>query len=185
MRLKAVLVSGTEDHHQERTTTLSSYLEHIGCEVTVIILRRNWLLSFWKLWCTAKATKTDEIVLFLYNGHGSRWGWENDLPYFLIAHCLRSIKGKLLVVNDTCYGYHLLRRLKKFRQEEDTGFIAPWDSVDVSYGGVVRDIITYWPRGMRTEDGIEKNYLSTEKGDVEVPIQLRWGAHLDHYFFPD
>lgn len=126
-----------------------------------------------------------EAVLLIFNGHGHKSGWENGVEYRDLANQLAKIKGKLIFVNDTCYGASIIPLLQEVRSPENTCFLAPWDSEGLSYGNCVNNCLTAWQAKKRLEEIISGHILSNEDGDVEGPAQVRWGKPLDHLLYPD
>lgn len=185
MKPVAFLMYGSERRHRDRIGELSKYLSGIGCDVTTVPGGTNSWKTLWLLWKVVRSIRPDQLLLLVYNGHGLRGKWETGISYTHLAFVLRWLNGNLMIVNDTCYGFHLLHVIRKFRSADTTGFISAWDSDDVSYGGPLRDILRFWPQGMRVEDEVSGQIYSSEDGDIEVPVQIRWGTQYDHYFFPD
>lgn len=182
MQPKCVLVAGNEERFVEPLQRLTQYLDGIGCEVELHMLPQKNILR--SIRSATRSTSRSQTLLFVYNGHGNRRGWEGGISYLSLLWCLVLARGDLVVVNDTCYGYRFLKYLRFVRRSKNTSFISPWDSEGRSYGGPVRDMLEYWPQGTMAESEVSCNIFSSEAGDVEVPIQLRWGAVLDHRFFP-
>jgi len=182
MRPKCILVAGSERRFIKSLRQFETYLCAIGCDVEFYTLPDLNVLK--AISSAARSSSRDQPFLLVYDGHGSPWGWEGNISYLSLLWSLLKVKGELLVLNDTCYGYRLLNYLKLIRCSKNTCFISPWDSDDVSYGGAIRDALTYWPKGIIPENVFSEHIYSSEKGDREVPIQLRWGAALEHRFFP-
>lgn len=132
-----------------------------------------------------KSAREADLVLLVFHGHGHPLGWENGVRYESLIKQLAQITGGLIFVNDTCYGARVMPALQKVRSPENTCFIAPWDSEDVSYGGCVRDCLRAWGDKKRIEEIITTNIMSGDEGDIEVPVQIRWGKPLDHLLYPD
>ena len=188
MKPHALLISGNENQFKEVTSDLGEYLSSIGCSTTIHTISFNPLKTMSALRIATKNLERGQPFLLVYNGHGSQLGWYHPLllgfPYWLIASILKNIKGPVFVINEACYGLKLVDCLKKVRDPKNTGFISPWDSRDVSYGGPCEDALEAWPQGLTAEETIVKVIFSDETGDHEMPVQERWGVHFDHLFFP-
>ena len=188
MRPQCFLVSGTVEIARKTQEDFSKYLTSIGCETQHVEISPNPFSIPLAMLRNVQRLSSEQTFLIAYTGHGHLMGWECRglmLNYYrLLALVVSRVKGDLMIINDTCFGLHFLNHIKKFRSPENTCFISPWDSKGPSYGGPVRDALEYWPKGIVVEDYIGENWDSTEKGDFKVPIQLRWGAQLDHLFFP-
>jgi hypothetical protein len=159
------------------------YLRSIGCSIVLIDVAEEQKLS--RIKKALKRAPKEQPVLICYNGHGSHFGWQYGVDYFRLAWTLRHAKGDLLVMNETCYGLSFLKFLKLVRQPHNTCFLSPWDSDSLTYGASISEALEFWPKSTKIEDEVsERWYSSEETGDIQVPIQYRWGANLEPLFFP-
>ncbi len=180
-----MVVSGKEDRFQDLTARMAEYLESIGCTVPRVVIGRTPFSTISAIKRSVHATGSSQAYALIYAGHGWNIGWEGCAFYFWILHHLRKLSGPLIVINDTCYGFNLKRKLETFRDPQNTCFISPWDSHGETFGGPLEDCLTAWQQRLRPEDIIEDNIYSTQEWDVEIPITYqRWGTPLDHLFFP-
>lgn len=180
MKAKVFLVSGKDEPFVKIMTDLEKMLTKFNCKCQRYVAGPFVLFALYR---AIRNTPKDIPFLFVFKGHGDHHGWEGNLYYRQVSYLLGLVRGPLLVVNDTCYGFSMLEYLKKKRREDNTGFIAPWDSEGLSYGGATEDMLHYWSKGKIVEDEVEKMIYSTMEEDVEFPVQQRWGAILDHLFF--
>jgi hypothetical protein len=184
MRPVCVLVAGVEPRFTEALEPLDIYLRSIDCQVIRLSVGiHNVMLTIKDV--IKKMDKRRPLML-AYSGHGSVLGWERGIGYLGLAQTLRQHKGDVIVLNDTCYGFKFRHYLRIFRNQKNTGLIVSWDGEDEMYGGTMRDATSYWPHSTIVENEVSHHiFSSAETGDIEVPIQLRWGAILDHLFYPD
>lgn len=185
MKAHAILIAGTDYRHAKAIAQMRRYLITHGHHVTSVRQGSNQFGLNSVIHGFIKSAKEADLVLLIFHGHGHQFGWENGVEYESLVPQLAQLTGKLIFVNDTCYGAGILPALQKVRSPEDTCFLAPWDSEDESYGGCVRDCLQAWRVNRRVEDIITGNILCTDDGDIEVPVQIRWGEQLDHLLYPD
>lgn len=183
MKNKALLITGLEFRFRREVVTFKRILEQSGCEVQITSSHSYHVLG--TLVEAVSRLETNQKLLVAFHGHGSKFGWEGDVPYTLLARALSATKEKLLIINDTCFGLTFLEHLQGKRSPDNTCFISSWDSLGVSYGGPIRDAIKFWPKGKITEDCITSVIHSTDGGDKEFPPQQHWGSRFEHYFFPN
>ncbi len=184
MRPFSILVSGDESRFLEELQPLDEYLQSIGCETVHLSTSEAGMVS--KLSKLLRGLKHDQPLMLAYSGHGSIFGWENSVSYVSLARIFGAHRGDVIVLNDTCHGFKFRHYLKFIRSKKNTSLIVRWDGDGVMYGGTFNDPLTYWPQSTIVENEIVTHiFSSAETGDIEIPIQLRWGAILDHHFFPD
>lgn len=183
MKPKAFLVYGSEDRHRYLIFTMAFYLKAIGCSVQVCSTSNK---KFWsKLDQTINALLPQQPFLLTYYGHGGPEGWENDIAYRNIVSMLKLIEGTVLFLNYTCHGAKAVKHLKQHRAPSKTGFIAPFDAYHLSYASVaLAEALEYWSRSKVLDDCVSRITICNEDKDVNLPIQIRWGARLDTLLFP-
>ncbi len=183
MRARCLLVAGSESHFMSRIMELATYLASIGCNVEVL---ESPVSFFHYLKKAIRETARDQPFFLAYVGHGNEFGWEDGVCYLRLAWNLRKVPGDLIVLNDTCYASSLVPYLERMRKPSNTSFLSNWDADEETFGGnAIQDALHYWPERLTVEDVVADHYYSPESGEeYEVPIQLRWGARLDHHFFP-
>lgn len=182
MRPLCILITGSESRFSETLEPFDAYLQSVECQTIRLKVGKHDIVGTLKN--AVRKTSGRRPLMIVYSGHGSIFGWERG-DYLSLALTLARHKGELIIVNDTCYGFTFRHYLRLFRSPKDTGLIVSWEGEGPMYGGTIRDALTFWPEGLNIEDVIISNtYSSIEKGDVELPIQLRWGATLDHLLYP-
>ena len=187
MKTSVILFVYPEFRFMRQILRLRQYLRNIDCVVELHVLSANPLHTLRKLAQFVVNAKASQQSLLAYCGHGARTGWGHPgisvLPYFLIARKLCAA-GRLLVINDTCYGLGLLKHLKAYRSEKNTAFITSWDGAEICYGGPVDDALQFWRESHTVEDVHPIIIHSNSERDIEVAPQFRWGTKMDHLFFP-
>ncbi len=184
MRPLCVLVGGTDLYFEEGLDSLDAYLQSIGCRVIRLNVREHKIIPTLKN--AIRNSSNRRPLMLAFKGHGSEFGWEYGTWYLPLAATLARHRGNLIILNDTCHGFKFRHYLRLFRSPRDTGLIVNWDGEGAMYGGTFEDALRYWPHSTIVENEVSGNTYSREGGtDKVVPIQLRWGATLDHLFFPD
>jgi hypothetical protein len=185
VKVQSILIAGSEFTHTRDIARMRRYLITHGHQVLSVRQTHTRFGLDWLIYSLIKSVTQADAALLMFHGHGHQAGWENGVEYHLLVNHLAKIAGKLIFINDTCYGACILPLLQEVRSFEDTCFLAPWDSEGVSYGNCVKDCLTAWQQNRRHEEVISGNILSTDVGDFEYPAQVRWGQSLDHLLFPN
>lgn len=182
MRPLCILIAGSESRFSETLEPLDTYLQSVECQTIRLKVSQHDILS--TIGNAVRKTSGRRPLMIVYSGHGSVFGWERG-DYVSLALTLARHKGELIILNDTCYGFAFRHYLRLVRNPKDTGLIVGWEGDGLMYGGTITDAVMYWPHSQNIEDVVISNtYSSIETGDIEVPIQLRWGATLDHLLYP-
>lgn len=183
MNTTAFLVTGQEFRFRKKIARFRQLLEKSDCTVEIVSAHSPFFLK--ELRAAIAKTSDDSVFLYAFHGHGNPFGYEGGAGYTDLAIILSKVKGKLLIINDTCYGLVFLEYIQTRRKDpEKNCFISPWDSARECYGGPVADALQFWQDSKIVEDCISGNIHSSDQGDVEVPIQQHWGSRFEHYFFP-
>jgi hypothetical protein len=180
MEPKVFITYGREFRHKREVVRLKRYFEQNGflvvtCSVYCELLKRLSL--------EVNTLESKQPFLLIYNGHGSRVGWENRILYADVAAILAQAE-QLMVINQACFAVRMISQLKHFRNETSTSFLAPYDSRGLSYGGVIDAILTCWPQGKRMEDLIAARFVMRRNKASQRGAAYRWGQSFDHLFFP-
>lgn len=134
---------------------------------------------------SAKAYK--QPLLIAYFGHGYREGWSygaryRDDPlqvsYGEIGRELSEHRGPLLVLNECCYAGKIQDHLTWIGGDRvPVGLLAACGAEETSLGEMARDVIAFW-RASKPYAPVRRRLLS------KTYRERRWGAALDHHFFP-
>jgi hypothetical protein len=178
----AFLVTGKEFRHRKKILRFRDVLEKSDCNIEVVSAHSPFF--FKELLKAVSRTTEDSVFLFAFYGHGDPTGYEGGADYVSLAIILSKIKGRLVIINDTCFGLEFLKHIQARKDSSVVCFISSWDSAGESYGGPVRDAIQFWPQSKITEDCVLSQIHLTDDGEKEYPPQQHWGSRFEHYFFP-
>lgn len=194
MRLasNALLISGSEVRHREKTAELAKHLRSIDVGVTELRLPtpRKALTEIRNL---LERSSEDSLVLISFYGHGSQDGWESgakkpfksSILYKDIVSLCAKYPHHIQFLNSTCHGHFLIKHLIGARSGRITGALTDWEGYQVSYGNAISDVIRSWPQGMRPEDYISEDIYSDGSGpDLSYLPVFRWGVIYDDHFLP-
>ena len=185
----ALLLAGSDPRFAASLSGLHECLEKAGCTVVSKNLVEDVEGSLEILKQFVADADGFRPLLLVFNGHGSKRGWEGSkkkptIYYRNVAKILKDFDGPLFVINDTCYGLELLPYLWKERHPTNTGFVAPWNGHNINRGGPVRDICEAWSMQKTPEElHGEMRVISTDLGEYHASRLQRWGARYDHLFF--
>ena len=183
----ALLMPGSEERFDHGLHALGKVLR-LSCEKVSWHRLAKATETLKVLETTLRKAPLNAPVLIAFNGHGSKMGWEakgrQKVAYRRIVDVVCRFPHRILFLNDTCYGQWLIRELIGRRRSYITGCITSWESDEIAYSGAIGDAAKYWSKRMVVENDITSHTYSADHGEYDMPVQQRWGAAMDHFFFP-
>lgn len=203
MRGYALLVSGGDEHRFTATLLdLQWYLASNDIQVSACnLLREHATITTTIKRNVRLANEAGVPLLLVYYGHANGIGWHADgatLWYPRLAIALMRLQVPCLIINNCCHSLCIMGALEKFCDPDTVGLICPWEGPYRAYSrrheNLIRDIIDAWQHSHYLDDMlIHTNTLDADDTPVakrEDPpherrlVHRRWGALLDHLFFP-
>ena len=175
---QAILIGGNAARFMDVVRDLRSYLvKEVGIGPKRIREFPTAYASEDMLECRiglAASERTKVPLFILYAGHGGETGWACDdsrtLTYRQLAEAIRPGKRPIVIVNDCCNAMAIVPALEEAGVDKDrVSVIAASENGETTYSGLLIGIML---NGWR------------QRRPVRFGPELRWGAQLDHHFFP-
>lgn len=189
---RAAIFVGSEKRFYEKAELLEQYLlREAGLRKRAVTLVPCWnkepedvLFSI-----RSHSTKSKKQPLLLaYIGHGYEGGWSYGhrsptqplrVGYEEIGANLRTHCGPLLVMNDCCRAGRIQDQLAWVGDDKlPVSVLSACSADELSYGEMVEDIVTSWRAGRHYEPFLRDSPTTQSRSEQ------RFGAVLDHHFFP-
>lgn len=150
----------------------------------------------------------NDTALVVYLGHGSAHGWTLDefSVFFnhMIVEYFKSTRARVLIINECCYSASLFAELEHCNvPRHRIGVIAACRKHETVKQGLLEEVEARWRQGrayrvpsktntkrlafgttIESLLALARSSLNLVMQRSDPPERERWGASLDHYFFP-